>query len=86
MAAVNVMKFDPRVLRAFFESVKDMNMRYAGRGWFGAMFECFSHTRTREIADDATAFPWRNGGNHQLLVIPYSVQTCTFMPMTLTVV
>jgi hypothetical protein len=66
MAAVNVQKFDPPILRAFFESVKEMNMRYAGRGWFGAMFECLPHHRTREIASDATAFPWRHGGDHQL--------------------
>ncbi|RDW68614.1 FAD linked oxidase [Coleophoma crateriformis] len=68
MAAVNVKKFDPQVMRAFFESVKDMNTRYEGKGWFGAMFECFSHQRTREIASDATAFPWRHGGDHQIMV------------------
>jgi hypothetical protein len=70
MAAVNVQRFHPPTLRAFFESVKEMNMRYAGRGVFGAMFECLPHHRTREIANDTTAFPWRHGGEHQLSVFP----------------
>jgi hypothetical protein len=66
MAAINVKKFDPLMMREFFEDLKGMNVKYADKGWFGAMFECFSHQRTREIASDKTAFPWRLGGDHQL--------------------
>lgn len=66
MSAVNVSKFDPPTMRKFFEELKDMNNRYAQEGWFGAMFECFSNQRTREIPDDATAFPWRHAGDHQM--------------------
>lgn len=66
MAAVSVREFDIPTTKAFFESVKEMNERFAGRGWFGAMFECLPHHRTREIPDDATAFPWRNGADHFL--------------------
>lgn len=69
MAAVSVREFDIPTTKAFFESVKVMNERFAGRGWFGAMFECLPHHRTREIPDDATAFPWRNGADHFLWVL-----------------
>jgi hypothetical protein len=66
MAAINVKKFNPSTMRTFFEELKQLNIRHAQEGWFGAMFECFSHQRTREISSDATAFPWRHGGDHQL--------------------
>jgi hypothetical protein len=66
MRAVSVKVFDGATTRAFFESVKEMNERFAGKGWFGAMFECLPHHRTREIADDATASPWRHGTDHHL--------------------
>lgn len=66
MAAVSMKVIDNATTKAFFESVKEMNERYAGRGWFGAMFECLPHHRAREIPDDTTAFPWRRGANHHL--------------------
>lgn len=66
MGAISVRELHVPTVKAFFESVRDMNERFAGRGWFGAMFECLPHHRTREFPDDATAFPWRNGANHFL--------------------
>lgn len=66
MSAVSVKSFDLVTTRAFFESVKEMNERFAGRGWFGAMFESLPHHQTRDIEEDATAFPWRHGTNHHL--------------------
>ncbi|GME25721.1 FAD linked oxidase [Neofusicoccum parvum] len=68
MGAVSVRELHVPTVKAFFESVRDMNERFAGRGWFGAMFECLPHHRTREFPDDATAFPWRNGANHFLML------------------
>ncbi|KAJ6019379.1 FAD binding domain-containing protein [Penicillium canescens] len=68
MSAVSVKSFELVTTRAFFESVKEMNERFAGKGWFGAMFESLPHHRTRDIEDDATAFPWRHGTNHHLMI------------------
>lgn len=66
MGAVSVKRFDLPTIRAFYESLRDMNKQFAGRGWFGAMFECFSHEATRKVADDETAFPWRWGSDNFL--------------------
>lgn len=66
MSALNIKEFHPPTMRLFFQSLKDMNEKYSDLGWFGAMFECFPNQRTREISSDATAFPWRHGGDHQL--------------------
>lgn len=68
MGAVSIEKFDLVTTKAFFTSVKEMNEKWAGKGLFGAMFECLPHQRTRELPDDATAFPWRWGTNHFLYV------------------
>lgn len=68
MGAVSIEKFDLATTKAFFTSVKEMNEKWAGKGLFGAMFECLPHQRTRELPDDATAFPWRWGTNHFLYV------------------
>lgn len=66
MGAVSVETFDLPTTKAFFHSLQDMNEKWAGRGLFGAMFECLPHHRTRELPADATAFPWRWGTNHFL--------------------
>ncbi|KAK8257159.1 FAD binding domain-containing protein [Phyllosticta capitalensis] len=68
MGAVSVKSFDLKTTRAFFESVKEMNEKWAGKGWFGAMFECLAQHRTREFPDDSSAFPWRWGSNHFLMM------------------
>lgn len=64
MGAVCVERFDIETTRAFFHSVKEMNIEWAGKGFFGAMFECLPHQKVRELPDDTTAFPWRWGSNH----------------------
>lgn len=66
MGAVSIEKFDLPTTKAFFESLKAMNEKWAGKGLFGAMFECLPHHRTREFPNDSTAFPWRWGTNHFL--------------------
>lgn len=66
MGAVSVEDFDLPTTKAFFHSLKEMNERWAGKGLFGAMFECLPHHRTRELPNDSTAFPWRFGTNHFL--------------------
>ncbi|KAI7778552.1 hypothetical protein LA080_001973 [Diaporthe eres] len=68
MGAASIEKFDLSTTRAFFESLKTMNEKWAGKGLFGAMFECLPHHRTREFPDDSTAFPWRWGSNHFLMM------------------
>ncbi|KAL0941170.1 6-hydroxy-d-nicotine oxidase [Colletotrichum truncatum] len=69
MGAACVEKFDLKTTKAFFESVKSMNEEWAGKGFFGAMFECLPHQKVRELQDDATAFPWRWGSNHFLMLM-----------------
>ncbi|KAI4621001.1 FAD-linked oxidoreductase alt4 [Alternaria metachromatica] len=68
MGAACVDKFDLKTTREFFESVKAMSEEWEDRGWFSAMFECLPDQRAREIPNDATAFPWRGGSNHFLML------------------
>ncbi|POS72816.1 FAD binding domain-containing protein [Diaporthe helianthi] len=68
MGAVSVEKFDIPTTKAFFHSLKEMNEKWAGKGLFGAMFECFSHDRVRQLPADSTAFPWRWGTNHFFMI------------------
>ncbi|KAF4432117.1 FAD binding domain-containing protein [Fusarium austroafricanum] len=67
MGAACVEKFDLETTRAFFQSVKEMNEEWAGKGFFGAMFECLPHQKVRELPDETTAFPWRWGSNHFIM-------------------
>ncbi|UQC74785.1 FAD binding domain-containing protein [Colletotrichum lupini] len=69
MGAACVEKFDLKTTRAFFESVRSMNEEWAGKGFFGAMFECLPHQKVRELPSEATAFPWRGGSNHFLMLM-----------------
>lgn len=66
MSAVSVKSFDPKTTEAFFERTRELNEKWKGKGFFGAMFECLPTHRTREVPDGATAFPWRNGSDHFL--------------------
>lgn len=69
MSALAIKTFDLKVTRDFFEAVKEMGIKYQGKCWFGGMFECLPHHRTKEIPDNSTAFPWRNGTQHHLYVL-----------------
>ncbi|KAK7982101.1 FAD-linked oxidoreductase alt4 [Apiospora saccharicola] len=69
MSAACVKRFDLQTTREFFESVKAKNIEFAGKGTFGAMFECLPHHRVREIPDDATAFPWRSSSDHFIMLM-----------------
>ncbi|KAF2105025.1 FAD/FMN-dependent oxygenase/oxidase [Rhizodiscina lignyota] len=75
MGAVNVEKFDVATTKAFFERVAAMQEAWEGRGLFGAMFECLPHQQVRAIAADETAYPWRWGSNHFLMMTatPFSL-------------
>ncbi|GKT47127.1 FAD-linked oxidoreductase chyH [Colletotrichum spaethianum] len=75
MGAACVEKFDLKTTRAFLESVKAMNEEWAGKGTFGAMFECLPHQKVRELSDEATAFPWRWGSNHFLMLMATPLKT-----------
>ncbi|TEA15221.1 FAD-linked oxidoreductase alt4 [Colletotrichum sidae] len=74
MGAACVEKFDLETTRGFFQSVRAMKEEWAGRGFFGAMFECLPHQRVRQLPDDATAFPWRRGSNHFLMLMATPVR------------
>ncbi|KAI1279856.1 FAD binding domain-containing protein [Xylaria sp. FL0933] len=66
--AANVKKYDIPTMRAYFDGWRDMNEKYGGEAIFSVMFESFPQQRVREIPDDATAFPWRNGAHHFLMI------------------
>ncbi|KAF7195617.1 FAD-linked oxidoreductase alt4 [Pseudocercospora fuligena] len=68
MSSVSVKNFDLKTTKAFFESIKYMNEKWAGKGFFGAMFECLPNHETRELPDNETAFPWRHGTDHFLMM------------------
>jgi hypothetical protein len=53
-------------MRAYFDEWRDMNQKYEGDAMFSVMFESFPQQRVREIANDATAYPWRHGSDHFL--------------------
>lgn len=64
--AANVKKYDIPTMRSYFDGWRDMNQKYNGEAIFSLMFESFSQQRVREIADNATAYPWRHGSDHFL--------------------
>jgi hypothetical protein len=64
--AANVKKYDIPTMRAYFDGWRDMNKKYGAEAIFSVMFESFAQQRVREVADDATAFPWRHGAQHFL--------------------
>lgn len=59
-------EYDIPTMRAYFDGWRDMNEKYDGKAVFSLMFESFPQQRIREIADDATAYPWRHGSQHFL--------------------
>jgi hypothetical protein len=61
-----VKKYDIPTMRAYFDEWRDMNQKYEGDAMFSVMFESFPQQRVREIANDATAYPWRHGSDHFL--------------------
>lgn len=58
--------YDLATMRAYFDSWAEMNVKYAGEAMFSVMFESFPQQRVREMADEATAYPWRHGSDHFL--------------------
>ncbi|KAL9612459.1 MAG: hypothetical protein Q9167_002931 [Letrouitia subvulpina] len=64
----NVKEYDLATMRAFFDSWAEMNAKYAGEAMFSVMFESFPQQRVREIDDNATAYPWRQGSDHFLMI------------------
>lgn len=55
-------------MRAFFDSWADMNRRHDGYAMFSVMFETFAQQAVRSHPDDATAYPWRHGSDHFLMM------------------
>jgi hypothetical protein len=50
----------------FFNDVKEVSEQYEGELEVIAVYETFSTKRTREVPDEATAFPWRYGSDNFL--------------------
>lgn len=63
--AANVKKYDVPTMRAFFDSWRDMNVKYDGSAMVSVMFESFPQQGVRSNALD-TAFPWRHEADHFL--------------------
>ncbi|KAF4624419.1 hypothetical protein G7Y89_g13752 [Cudoniella acicularis] len=66
--AANVKKYDIPTMRSYFDGWRDMNQKYEGEAMFSIMFESFPQQRVRERADNATAYPWRHGSDHFLMI------------------
>ncbi|KAI8949861.1 Glucooligosaccharide oxidase [Xylaria longipes] len=66
--AANVKKYDIPTMRAYFNEWRSMNQKYDGKSIFSLMFESFPQQGVRERADDATAYPWRHGSDHFLMI------------------
>lgn len=60
-SAVSAKRFDLDALEQLYAEVKEMEQKYDTR--ILVMFEAFSHKRSKEIPDNATAFPWRHGSD-----------------------
>ncbi|KAI1419984.1 Glucooligosaccharide oxidase [Xylaria sp. FL1777] len=66
--AANAKRYDIPTMRAYFNGWRDMNEKYGSEATFSVMFESFPQQRVREIPDNATAFPWRHGAQHFLMI------------------
>ncbi|TVY94337.1 FAD-linked oxidoreductase [Lachnellula willkommii] len=64
----NVKQYDIPTMRAFFDGWREMNHKYNGEASFSVMFETFPQQRVREIPDETTAYPWRKGSDHFLMI------------------
>ncbi|KAF2181509.1 FAD-binding domain-containing protein [Zopfia rhizophila CBS 207.26] len=66
--AANVKKYDIPTMRSYFNAWRAQNQKYEGEAMFSFMFESFPQQRVREKSDDATAYPWRHGSDHFLMI------------------
>ncbi|KAL8669474.1 MAG: hypothetical protein Q9168_005936 [Polycauliona sp. 1 TL-2023] len=66
--AANVKSYDIPTMRTFFDDWKRMNAEYDGHAQVTAMFESFPQQGVRAKNNDATAYPWREGSDHFLLL------------------
>ncbi|KAI1175677.1 Glucooligosaccharide oxidase [Nemania sp. FL0916] len=66
--AANVKKYDIPTMHEYLNQWRFMNQKYDGEAMFSFMFESFPQQGVRERADDATAYPWRHGSDHFLMI------------------
>ena len=66
--AANVKSYDIPTMRYFFDDWKEMNEKYDGNAMFSVMFETFPQQGVRAKKHDATAYPWRDGSDHFLMM------------------
>ncbi|KAL9085919.1 MAG: hypothetical protein Q9165_007402 [Trypethelium subeluteriae] len=66
--AANVKKYDIPTMRSYFDGWRELNQRYGGNAMFSVMFESFPQQGVREKMENATAYPWRHGSDHFLMI------------------
>ncbi|KAL8783268.1 MAG: hypothetical protein Q9213_004744 [Squamulea squamosa] len=66
--AANVKRYDIPTMRSFFDGWKEMNEKYDGQAMFSVMFETFPQQGVRAKRNNATAYPWREGSDHFLMM------------------
>ncbi|KAI1851229.1 hypothetical protein JX266_003304 [Neoarthrinium moseri] len=66
--AANAKSYDIPTIRSYINSWRSMNEKYEGRAMFSFMFESFAQQKIQELPDDATAYPWRHGSQHFLMI------------------
>ncbi|KAF7911818.1 hypothetical protein EAE99_011000 [Botrytis elliptica] len=66
--AANVKKYDIATMRSFLDGWNDMNAKYDGQAMVSFMFESFAQQGVRKYNSDRTAFPWRHGADHFLMM------------------
>ncbi|KAI4233012.1 MAG: hypothetical protein L6R40_007218 [Gallowayella cf. fulva] len=66
--AANVKSYHKPTMRSFFDGWKEMNERYDGQAMFSVMFETFPQQAVRAKGNNATAYPWREGSDHFLMM------------------
>ncbi|KUJ20849.1 FAD/FMN-dependent oxygenase/oxidase [Mollisia scopiformis] len=66
--AANVKTYHIPTMRKFFDGWQEMNEKYDGQAMFSVMFETFPQQGVRAKSSDATAYPWRDGSDHFLMM------------------
>ncbi|CAO2655099.1 Nn.00g101630.m01.CDS01 [Neocucurbitaria sp. VM-36] len=67
-SAANVKSYDIQTMRSFFDSWVEMNEKYDGQAMFSLMFESFPQQGVRRKDRNSTAYPWRFGSDHFLMI------------------
>ncbi|KAI3320508.1 FAD binding domain-containing protein [Xylariaceae sp. AK1471] len=64
----NVERYHIPTMRKFIDGWREMNEKYDGEAMFSFMFESFPQQAVRAKDMDSTAYPWRHGSDHFLMM------------------